>query len=257
MSTSTRTTGREGGFTLIEVITVITIISILASMLIAGARFVQEKGGKARTQALIQAMGAALESYKADWQVYPRDLVDSTTWNRIRSGQPPERKRQQPYGTGLPDPAECLWYYLSQAMADIDKKAYVTFKNDQLTDRDNDKNPEVADAFGYPINYKSNNPESYPFVTRIINVAPYQPRHNRDSFDLCSYGRDNTTWKTFDSTKRIGTTFLPTELNFSGGTSTRAQNFYFAPFDKLGDISGNPHCFGGEGDDDISNWQQQ
>ena len=252
-------TNHRSGFTLIEVMTVITIIAIIAGIMLAGARYAQEKGAKSRTLALIHTLGVQLECYKADWNVYPRDLIDSGTWGRIRSGQPAQRQRQQRYGTGLPDPAECLWYYLSQAMPDIDKKAYMIFKPESLSDRDNDKNPEVADAFGYPLNYKSNNPESYNFTTPLKNQPNNVPRHNIGSFDLCSYGRDNTTWKTYDAdpAKRTGTMYLPAEINFSGGGSTRPHNFWFVPFNNLGQLSSNPHCFGGEGDDDLNNWQQQ
>lgn len=60
-----------GGFTLIELLIVITIIAILASLVLAAAGSVQKKGGRSRTEAEIAALGAALESYKADNGDYP------------------------------------------------------------------------------------------------------------------------------------------------------------------------------------------
>jgi len=61
----------SGGFTLIELLIVITIIAILASLVLAAAGSVQKKGARSRTEAEIAALGAALESYKADNGDYP------------------------------------------------------------------------------------------------------------------------------------------------------------------------------------------
>ncbi|MCE9587228.1 MAG: type II secretion system protein GspG [Verrucomicrobia bacterium] len=61
----------SGGFTLIELLIVITIIAILASLVLAAAGGVQKKGARSRTEAEIAAVGAALESYKADNGDYP------------------------------------------------------------------------------------------------------------------------------------------------------------------------------------------
>jgi prepilin-type N-terminal cleavage/methylation domain-containing protein len=61
----------SGGFTLIELLIVITIIAILASLVLAVAGSVQNKGARSRTEAEIAALGAALESYKADKGDYP------------------------------------------------------------------------------------------------------------------------------------------------------------------------------------------
>ena len=59
------------GFTLIELLVVIAIIAILASLVLAAAGYVQKKGATSRAQAEIAALGAALESYKADNGDYP------------------------------------------------------------------------------------------------------------------------------------------------------------------------------------------
>jgi general secretion pathway protein G len=61
----------SGGFTLIELLIVIAIIAILASLVLAAAGGVQKKGARSRAEAEIAAMGAALESYKADNGDYP------------------------------------------------------------------------------------------------------------------------------------------------------------------------------------------
>jgi general secretion pathway protein G len=69
----------SGGFTLIELLIVITIIAILASLVLAAAGSVQKKGARSRTEAEIAAMGAALESYKADNGDYPSNSVSNNS----------------------------------------------------------------------------------------------------------------------------------------------------------------------------------
>jgi prepilin-type N-terminal cleavage/methylation domain-containing protein len=249
----------RGGFTLIEVVTVITIIALLAGMLIAGAMYANERAGRARTSASIKKIEMQLESYKADWGAYPRDHI-GTSLRSFAGGRRTERTRQAPYGTGVVDPAESLWYHLEHAMLDLGKKAYISFPASELVDRDNDRSQEVADAFGYPLNFKSNNPDSYGFTTKLVKAGAgkdYEPRHNRTSVDLCSYGRNATTWKTYTPQTRVGTEYAPSEINFGGGTGTRPHNFYFTPFNALGTRAGEQYSFGGEGDDDVNNWQQR
>jgi len=63
----------RAAFTLIELIIVIGIIVFLAGLILGVSGYVQEKGKRARAEAEIAAMSAALESYKADNGIYPRD----------------------------------------------------------------------------------------------------------------------------------------------------------------------------------------
>jgi type II secretory pathway pseudopilin PulG len=60
-------------FTIIELLVVISIIIILAGLILSTVGYVQKKGARARAEAEIAAMSAALESYKADNGIYPRD----------------------------------------------------------------------------------------------------------------------------------------------------------------------------------------
>jgi general secretion pathway protein G len=78
MNTHHKKTSSEG-FTLIELLIVITIIAILASLVLAAAGSVQKKGARSRTEAEIAAMGAALESYKADNGDYPSNSVSTNS----------------------------------------------------------------------------------------------------------------------------------------------------------------------------------
>ncbi len=63
-------------FTIIELLVVMAVIIILAGLVLVAAQYVQNKGYRARAEAEIAAISAALENYKADNGIYPRDVVD-------------------------------------------------------------------------------------------------------------------------------------------------------------------------------------
>src|SRR6266566_5708457 len=63
----------RSAFTLIELVVVVGIILILAGLVLSTAGYARKKGQRARAETEIAAMSAALESYKADNAVYPRD----------------------------------------------------------------------------------------------------------------------------------------------------------------------------------------
>jgi type II secretory pathway pseudopilin PulG len=53
------------------------VILVLAGLVLATSGYVQKKGARSRTEAEIAAMSAALENYKADNGIYPRDPSSS------------------------------------------------------------------------------------------------------------------------------------------------------------------------------------
>ncbi len=65
--------GAAFAFTIIELLVVISIIIILAGLILSTVGYVQKKGARSRAEAEIAAISAALESYKADNGIYPRD----------------------------------------------------------------------------------------------------------------------------------------------------------------------------------------
>jgi type II secretory pathway pseudopilin PulG len=65
-------------FTIVELLLVITVIIILTGLILASAGYVQKKGARARAESEIAAMSAALESYKADNGIYPRQENGAT-----------------------------------------------------------------------------------------------------------------------------------------------------------------------------------
>src|SRR5205807_3061970 len=84
----------SAAFTLIEILIVIGIILFLAGLLLAVSGFVQEKGKRSRAEAEIAAMSAALESYKADNGIYPRDgnthILTAVTDQTFSTKSPPD-----------------------------------------------------------------------------------------------------------------------------------------------------------------------
>src|SRR6266545_1831293 len=84
-----RTKGRYNvAFTLIELIVVITVIVILTGLVLSTVGYAQKKGARARAETEIAAISAALESYKADNAVYPRDCPTSNQLNSTNDGNP-------------------------------------------------------------------------------------------------------------------------------------------------------------------------
>jgi len=75
-------------FTLVELLVVMAIIVILASLVLSAAGFVQKKGARDRATAEIAALGAALESYKADNGDYPSNSVASNNSNLVAALMP-------------------------------------------------------------------------------------------------------------------------------------------------------------------------
>ncbi len=71
----------RGAFTLIELIVVVTVIVILTGLVLSTVGYVQKKAARSRAETEIAAMSAALESYKADNGIYPRDATTTDTLN--------------------------------------------------------------------------------------------------------------------------------------------------------------------------------
>ena len=77
-------------FTLIELLVVIAIIVILAGLILATFGYVRKKGTRVRAETEIAALSAALESYKADNGIYPRNIdTDALAPNSDPAGGDP------------------------------------------------------------------------------------------------------------------------------------------------------------------------
>lgn len=69
------TPAATAAFTIVEVIVVMAIILVLAGLILGTSGYVHNKAARSRAQAEIQALSAALESYKADNGIYPDDTT--------------------------------------------------------------------------------------------------------------------------------------------------------------------------------------
>jgi prepilin-type N-terminal cleavage/methylation domain-containing protein len=243
----------QRGFTLVEMVTVVAVIAILAGIMLGAAGAAQRKAMSSRTQATINQLGAGIEMKKADIDYYPPDF-------RVWGVRIDYVNRDTVW------PCEALYWWLEYEPTHRyygtqrnPQPAYVKFRPDQLQDsgkavpNESENFMRVVDSWGNPINFKSAYGGSYLFETlsQGETSASRQPRHNRLTFDLCSYGANGTTLqekdKLYDRSR---------DLNLGGGSSSRPADYFFKPFDTLSGDS-DKHCYGGEDGDDINNWQQR
>jgi type II secretory pathway pseudopilin PulG len=154
-----------GAFTLIEVLVVIAIIIVLAGLVLSTVGYVQKKGARSRAETEIAAITAALESYKADNGVYPRnsdtDDLDPNSDPDPTSGLDPT----QPCSSTNKYTKANLYLY-EQISGDIDAdrvgdaKSYFAFKPEMLLPPPPNTCPVIGirdpfgrDRFGNPYGY--------------------------------------------------------------------------------------------------------
>jgi type II secretion system protein G len=82
------TPATTAAFTLIELIVVIAIITILVGLVLSTVGYAQKKAARSRAETEIAAMSAALESYRADNAIYPRDSQTTDLLNSTNDGNP-------------------------------------------------------------------------------------------------------------------------------------------------------------------------
>jgi type II secretory pathway pseudopilin PulG len=167
-------------FTIIELLIVMAIIIVLAGLIVATAGYVQKKGYRSRAEAEIAAISAALENYKADNGVYPRDSATDNLNVSTTSV------------SDYDEPSLKLYEYLS-GDTNYDRiaetKTYFPFRPNELSPADQTQLvTAVRDPFGNSYGYstaKSANPDG---------TVGYNP-----TFDLWSIadgkaGTDQAKW---------------------------------------------------------------
>jgi general secretion pathway protein G len=174
----------EGSFTVIELLVVIAIIIILASLILSTVGYVQKKGARSRAEAEIAAISAALESYKADNGIYPRDATTTDTLDPAAN-------------INWTNYASANLYLYKQLSGDTNAtrqpvagtKTYFAFKPNQLSPTDQTQNvTAIRDPFG----------NSYGYSTAKA-ANPSGTLGNNPTFDLWSTagvpsGADQTQW---------------------------------------------------------------
>jgi prepilin-type N-terminal cleavage/methylation domain-containing protein len=202
---------RPGAFTLIELLVVMTIILILAGLILATSGYVQKKGARSRTETEIAALSAALESYKADNGVYPRDDLANQVappWDLLNGASPYPKATTGPDEldarvNGDPSQTMTIYQYASrhlyeQLSGDVDlnlspdagKKSYFDFKPSMLwlilNHPDTDGNQmsiglsHILDPFGNSYGYST-------AYQHDIDLGTNPPTHGYNpTFDLWS-----------------------------------------------------------------------
>src|SRR5437016_3168684 len=165
----------SAAFTLIELIVVTTVIIILTGLVLSTVGYVQKKGARARAETEIAAMSAALESYKADNGIYPRNS-DTDSLNAQTSGNPTTYQ------------AASLYLYNSlfgttsgSRTPNTGARSYFVFKPNMLSPDDQTQNVQyIRDPFGNSYGYSTAN--------QAASANGYNP-----TFDLWSTAGLTTT----------------------------------------------------------------
>ncbi len=151
----------QGAFTVLELLVVITIIVTLAGLILATTGYVQKKGGRSRAESEIDAMSAAMESYKADNGIYVRNS-DTDNLDPINN--------VNPSATPLPNNYTKASLYLYEQLSGDSTgnrqpsgKSYFTFKPNMLLPAPPSTATVIAirDPFGNSYGYstmKASNP---------------------------------------------------------------------------------------------------
>jgi type II secretory pathway pseudopilin PulG len=174
----------NSAFTIIELLVVISIIIILAGLILSTVGYVQKKGARSRAETEIAAMSAALESYKADNGIYPRDATTTDTLDPAAN-------------INWTNYASASLYLYKQLSGDTNAtrqpvagtKTYFAFKPNQLSPTDQTQNvTAIRDPFG----------NSYGYSTAKA-ANPSGTIGNNPTFDLWSTagvtsGADQTQW---------------------------------------------------------------
>jgi general secretion pathway protein G len=142
---------RDNAFTVLELLVVISIIIVLAGLIFATTGYVQNKGARSRAEAEIAAMSAALETYKADNGVYPRDSTNQTT---------DTLDARTPKASDYAPASLYLYTQLSGNTANRkpapNAKSYFAFKPNMLTPRDESASiTAIVDPFGNSYGYST------------------------------------------------------------------------------------------------------
>jgi type II secretory pathway pseudopilin PulG len=158
-----------------ELLVVMTIVLVLAGLILAASGYVQHKGGRARAEAEIVAISAALENYRADNGIYPRDTRTDALKSRA-----PDPAVYAPASLHLYDQLAGATHGSRTPTA----KSYFTFKPNQLSPADQTQNVTfIRDPFG--------NSYGYSTASQLNSADGYNP-----TFDLWSTAddADQTRW---------------------------------------------------------------
>jgi len=143
-------------FTVIELIVVTAVIIILTGLVLSTVGYVQKKGARARAETEIAAMSAALESYKTDNGVYPRDNTTNQYTDTLNA--------QQNFDATQPVYQHASFYLYTQLSGDSSGnrsptgKSYMQFKPNMLLPSGGSGTViAISDPFGNSYGYSTAN----------------------------------------------------------------------------------------------------
>jgi type II secretory pathway pseudopilin PulG len=143
----------QGTFTIVELLIAIAIILVLAGLILAASGYVQIKGKRARAEAEIAAISAALENYKADNGIYPIDTANGTTSTLDA------RTMSNPTAVQYAAASVFLYRQLSGDPTGNripTRKSYFSLKPNMLLPKDQAQAVvAIADPFGYSYGYST------------------------------------------------------------------------------------------------------
>ncbi|MBA3830990.1 MAG: hypothetical protein H0X34_03670 [Chthoniobacterales bacterium] len=164
----------------------LTIILVLAGLILATSGYVRNKGARSRAEAEIAALSAALENYKADNGVYPRDPITNTATDKLNA-----RTMGDPTSAIESFKSACLVLYralsgdrnLDRTVTTLDENyningstlsppltqppaSYFSFKPNQLSPADQSQLVQLirdpfGNSFGYSTAYQYNSTTGY------------------------------------------------------------------------------------------------
>jgi general secretion pathway protein G len=161
----------KNAFTIIELLVVIALIIILAGLILSTVGYVQNKAARSRAETEIAAISAALENYKADNGIYPRDNPGNKYTDVLDARAGP---------TPAPPPSSYTnaSFYLFQQLSGLDQNQqrlsnmtnYFTFKPQMLGGtRDSSGNITLVtfirdpfgNSYGYSTAYQADQTKGY------------------------------------------------------------------------------------------------
>jgi prepilin-type N-terminal cleavage/methylation domain-containing protein len=177
---------RLGGFSLIELLTVLTIIAILAGLTIAAFSGVQRTALRNRARNEVQAIGSALESYKADNGSYPTPPAAIFTSTNVYTTASPN----SPLPSGIYEGSSAFLYEAltgrtnySDPPATAGTHVYYPFNPRQLGNN--------SAAAGEPIYIRDPFGNSYGYFNGYFGGAtPALPYNGTNQYDLWSTAGD-------------------------------------------------------------------
>lgn len=169
---------RKTAFTVVELLIVMAIILVLAGLILAASGYVQKKGRRSRAEAEIAAMAAALENYRADNGIYPRDARTDALKSRA-----PDSTAYAPASLHLYDQLAGT----TNGNRTPTARSYFSFKPNQLSPTDQTQSvtfirDPFGNSYGYSTAYQLNSADGYNPTFDLWSTANAEPASDQSQW---------------------------------------------------------------------------